>query len=261
MRVEDIRTLERREFKYLVSNDEAKRMVEYLNGICELDSYAGPKGSYSIRSLYLDTDRYHLYQANNVEKLRRFKARIRSYPQGNGNVWLEIKERHGDTIRKTRVRVAAKFWRHLVEEPGVFSSSDFSEPDGALIERFLWHVQSYHLRPKALVEYDREAYVSLLDDYARVTFDRGIRCQLQDDWSLDASEGRWRVVDHPRRVWALEPLCVLELKFGARVPRWMTVFVQNFEVIRYSFSKYCYSIDAHCLLPHSHVAGIQARKW
>lgn len=261
MRVDNISTLERREFKYLVRQEDTKEMVSYLQGICTADAHAGPNGSYPIRSLYLDTERYHLYYANQHEKPDRFKARIRTYPHGNADVWLEIKQRHIDTIKKSRVRIAAELWQDLVEDPSSFKPSDFKKVDAGLVERFLWHLQSYHLRPRVLVEYDREAYVSTLDNYARVTFDRGIRCQLQDRWSVDAPSWCFRAVDHPKRIWANEPLCVLELKFGSLVPRWMALFVQKFEIIRYSFSKYCYSIDAHYLLPHSHVAGIQARRW
>jgi len=259
--VDHTSTLERREFKYLVSEEVAQEMVDYLKGICVLDPHAGPDGQYPIRSLYLDTDFFHLYQANQREDPKRFKARIRSYPRGEGGVWFEIKERHGDTIQKTRVCVPDELWQHILQEPHAFNRAEFSDRDGALIERFLWHYYSYHLSPKMLVEYDRAAYVSKLDDYARVTFDRHIRCQIQEELSIDAPAWKWRVVDHPKRICALEPLCVLELKFGALVPRWMAIFVQNFEIIRYSFSKYCYSVDAQHLLPHSHVAGIQARRW
>ena len=261
MSVDHTSTLERREFKYLVSEEVAQEMVEYLKGICVLDSHAGPDGQYPICSLYLDTDQYHLYMSNQREDPKRFKARIRSYPRGEGGVWFEIKERHGDTIKKTRACVPDELWQHLLQEPDVFRRSDFGDSDSGLVERFLWYYHSYQLRPKMLVEYDRAAYISQLDDYARVTFDWAIRCQIQDKFSVDAPDWGWRVVDHPKRICALEPLCVLELKFGALVPRWMTVFVQNFEIIRYSFSKYCYSVDAQFLLPHSHVAGIQARRW
>ena len=261
MQVDHIRTLERREFKYLVSEEVAQEMADYLKGICILDPHAGPDGQYPIRSLYFDTDQYHLYQSNQREDSKRFKVRIRTYSHGEGAVWFEVKERFSDTIRKTRVRVPDGSWRHLLEESDALHRTDFEKTDSDLVERFLWYIHSYHLCPKVLVEYDRSAYISQFDDYARITFDRHIRCQLQDELTVEAPDWKWRAIDHPKRVCALEPLCVLELKFGSLVPRWMVVFVQRFDIIRASFSKYCYSVDAQHLLPDSHVAGIQARKW
>jgi len=50
-------------------------------------------------------------------------------------------------------------------------------------------------------------------------------------------------------------MVIVELKFGSMVPRWMMRLVQRFELIRYAFSKYCFSIEAQELLPEDHVAG------
>ena len=261
MAMDHTRNLERREFKYLITEALAEQIKNYLQGICVLDPYADEAGGYPIRSLYLDTDEYDLYQANQREDQTRFKARIRSYPQGGQGVWFEIKGRHGDTIQKSRAGVPEGVWQRLLLEPTSFDRAAFKKKDAPMIERFVYHAQAYHLRPKILVEYDRAAYVSTLDDYARVTFDRHIRCQAQNEVSVEAEPSHWRVVDHPRRVGSRFPLCVLELKFGAMIPRWMLRLVQHFEVIRYSFSKYCYSVEALHLLPHSHVAGIQARSF
>jgi hypothetical protein len=117
------------------------------------------------------------------------------------------------------------------------------------LERFYTLAQTYHLKPRVLVEYDREAYVSLVDNYARLTFDRRIVCQARETLDLEASPSRWRPVDHPARTATPEPVCVLELKFERRAPRWMVSLVQRLELVRLSFSKYCYSVDALLLLP------------
>ena len=49
---------------------------------------------------------------------------------------------------------------------------------------------------------------------------------------------------------------VLELKFGATVPRWMQGIVRRFDLIRYSFSKYCYGLRAEWALPGHRVPAL-----
>ncbi|MEC9465177.1 MAG: polyphosphate polymerase domain-containing protein [Myxococcota bacterium] len=253
--------LDRREFKYLVPDSKAREMAQSLRSVCSLDEFAGADKSYTIRSLYLDSDQLDLYWANEREQDERFKARIRSYPPSFGKAFVEIKARYGDSIRKTRCPLPIESWAEIVQNPTSHHLEQVGLAKKAVLERFLYFVQAKALQPNMLVEYDREAYFSLVDDYARVTFDRGVRSQEQTRWSLEAAPKQWRVVDHPVQTHSSQPMCVVELKFGAMVPRWMSALVQNFELIRYSFSKYCYSIDAHKILPRSHVAGVQARGW
>ena len=251
--------LERREFKYLVTESVAQDMRKALSSVCSLDAFAGPSGSYAIRSLYFDSDQFGCYWANEREQFERFKCRIRSYPPLANNVWFEVKAREGDTIRKTRVRIPGELWQELLANPSIENLAQIPLPGRQHAERFLALIHTHHLKPRVVVEYDREALFSQVDDYARVTFDRGVRAQMQENASIEATEHAWRCVDNPIITHTNNSRCIVELKFGAVVPRWMSALVQNFELIRYSFSKYCYSIDTQLSLPNSHVAGIQAQ--
>lgn len=258
--------LERREFKYLVTESVAQDIAKALytdssweteTNVCSRDSFAGPRGSYAIRSLYFDSDALGCYWANEREQFKRFKCRIRSYPPSPHNVWFEVKGREGDTIRKTRVRIRGDQWQDLLKNPTIENLEKVALPGRLHAERFLALVHTHHLKPKVTVEYEREALFSVVDEYARVTFDRNIRCQVQNEITIDAPVNGWRHIDNPVVTHSKNSMVVVELKFGAIVPRWMNALVQNFELIRYSFSKYCFSVDAQFLLPNSHVAGIQ----
>ena len=252
-------TLDRREFKYLVPVEMATDMAKAISSVCSLDPFAGADGSYDIRSLYFDTNQLGLYWANEREEMNRFKLRVRTYPPATSQVWLEVKARSGDSIYKTRASLPYDTWSTLAQNPSETLLSTESSQNRKMLERFLYHLHAHLLEPAMLVQYRREAYFSRVDDYARVTFDRAIQCQEQTQWSLEATPAHWRAVDHPVQTRTRAPMCIVELKFGSMVPRWMNVLIQNFELIRYSFSKYCYSIDAQKLLPRSHVAGVQTR--
>ena len=242
---------ERREFKYLLPGELIDPIRQALAGICTLDAHAGPDRRYAIRSLYLDTADLRLYTANDLEAPVRFKARVRCYPGAGkrGPVFFEIKHRTLDIIRKTRFKVKAdRLSQYLTDFP---APSD-DDPRWARFCSLQW---TYGLRPWVQVEYQREAYMSRLEDYARVSIDTDIRCQRASAWSLSAGPRQWRGVDHTVQTATHQPVAVLELKFAGQAPWWMFDLVRRFDLIRHSYSKYCYSIAALLTSPRSSVSA------
>ena len=236
--------IERYEIKYLLPERLVPEVRAMIKPLCVLDEHAGPNGSYPIRSHYLDTDRFDLFFANEREQRDRFKARIRSYPRANAPVFLEIKRRVGDVIVKSRASLKEGLWQRAFESP-----AEAARTGKKGVIEFVNRVHRYHLRPRLMVEYDREAYESTIDDYARVTFDRRIVCQVKETLGNEVDERRWRHVDHPAQTRTLENICVLELKFERRPPRWMNNLIQRLDLVRMSFSKYCYGVTSQLLFP------------
>lgn len=252
--MESLSRIERYEYKYLIPERVVPAVRSAALATCRLDKHAGAQRDYAIRSLYFDTDGYHLYWANGREQRDRFKVRARSYPGKPAPVFLEIKRRVGDVILKTRAALPESAWKAAIA-----GQSDSGAPLARGAQRFAELVQRYHLTPRVLVEYNREAYESVIDSYARLTFDRRIVCQAKETLDLGADPRRWRAVDHPAQTFTHEPVCVLELKFERRPPRWMVDLVKRLELIRLSFSKYCYSVDAQHLLPTTRVPLLTGR--
>lgn len=236
--------IERYEIKYLLPERVVPKIRASIAPYCKRDKYANAEGYYSIRSLYLDTENYDLFWANAREQRDRFKVRIRNYPGKNSPVFFEVKRRVGDVIVKSRSVVPAATWLEVL-----LKSAFETQIQNKHLARFIDVYHRYHLEPRVLVEYEREPYESLFDNYARVTFDRRVMCQEQRSLSLEGDPRRWRPVDHRVQTWTTEPVCVLELKFEHRPPRWMSDMIRNHELTRMSFSKYCYSITSEYLLP------------
>lgn len=247
---------ERREYKYLLPLSLVSRVRTAAQTVCKLDAYAGPDGIYTIRSLYFDTDAYHLFWANAYEIGDRFKVRVRSYPAtgAGGPIFLEVKRRVLDVIVKSRGMVPPQHWQELVSDAGALNRLPIAPKARWAAERFVTLVHSYHLKPVMMVEYDREAYFSEVDEYARLTFDLAVRCQPTDQLSMDVDPRNWRYVDHPVRTRTLEPMTLLELKFAGAPPRWMVQMVQKLELERATFSKYGYSVGDQLLLPEQREA-------
>lgn len=221
----------RREFKYLLPRAALPRLRDALGPWCARDPNAGPDGRYPLYSLYFDAPDLRLFHANEREAAVRFKARIRAYPSAPAApVFAEIKMRDGDVIRKTRTRLPADGWSGALRR-------------GAL-DPFTTRLHRHALRPVVLVAYDREAWMSRVDTYARVSIDSSVRCQEARALSLRADPRRWRTIDHPVLAGASGSPCVVELKWADAAPRWMAQLVQRLELIRASFSKYCYAMRA-----------------
>ncbi|MEC9073143.1 MAG: polyphosphate polymerase domain-containing protein, partial [Myxococcota bacterium] len=238
--------IERREFKYLISPLVAARVREAIKPFCILDPFAArqPTGNYTIRSLYLDTPDFALHRANEQEIRNRFKLRVRSYPGVEGSaVYFEVKRRFLDVIVKERGQAPSDWGAILEGEPG---ADELKTP---ACHSFVSLVRSHGCRPTVMVEYEREPHVSTIDDYARVTFDSGIRCQPALGTTLNVEEERWRNVDGREDFHDSRDLLVLELKFTERVPTWLVNIVRRLELDRRAFSKYGRSIEAWSQTP------------
>jgi SPX domain protein involved in polyphosphate accumulation len=240
--------IERYEFKYLVPERLVRSLRATALTTCRQDRYAGADGTYRIRSLYFDNSRFDLFWANDREQKARFKARVRTYPGKDSPTYLEIKRRCLDVIIKTRAALPADRWQEALNG-GAALLDELPARTRKSTESFLDALHRHHLRPTLIVDYEREAYESVVDTYARLTFDRKIICQSKDTVDLATSGNRWRPIDHPAQTWTQEPVCVLELKFERRPPPWMVALVRHHDLVRRSFSKYCYGVVAQLSLP------------
>lgn len=237
--------IERREYKFLADEETVNRVRSALLPFCSLDKHAtsSPDRSYRIASLYFDTPKLSLYQANVHEQVDRFKLRVRHYPESpNGPVFFEVKRRVNDVISKTRGRVSRKEWRDAIKEG--FIPDDADKKDRAAIERFLAIVHTYHAAPKALIHYSREPWVSEIDTYARITFDSHIVSQPHPDLDLKYEPKAWFANDSGYYQKNRHSLYVIELKFTSNAPSWMMNIVKKCNLFRSAFSKYGTSILA-----------------
>lgn len=228
--------LQRREFKYLLDLHELPHLQRLLAPHCRPDPYAGPDGTYLIRSLYLDTWDYRLFLANEREAPVRYKARVRTYPEWPGApVFLEIKSRVSDVIHKTRAKVARDGWTdHL--RAGCPGAAD------PALQAFQLRASEHGLQPTALVQYARYAWKGIEEDYARVSVDVRIQCQERHRLDLEASDRYWRPIDSTAVTLTPTVVSVLELKFAGTPPWWMQSLVQQLDLIRHSYSKYCNAV-------------------
>ena len=235
--------LARLEFKYLIDEATAARVCRDLEPYCSLDAHAAnadrgthsPASSYPVRSLYLDTPVFAFHRAKERGDSERFKLRVRGY-DGRKVLYLEIKHRSADFVYKQRIAIDS---RNLAEAGHEIGKLDEETPQGRRVaEEFGRRVLSTAASPKLLVRYDRVAYASDVDHYARVTFDRNIEFQQTERWDLESQHGVWSDLQRHLIEEAPNPLVIMEIKTGASVPHWLINIVRRHGLRRTSVSKY-----------------------
>jgi SPX domain protein involved in polyphosphate accumulation len=151
-------------------------------------------------------------------------------------LFLEIKHRSADFVRKQRIGIDS---RSLTEAGHEIGKLHQETPQGRRVaEEFGRRVLSTAASPKLLVRYDRVAYASEVDHYARVTFDRNIEFQQTEQWSLEGQHGVWSDLQRHLVEEAPNPLVIMEIKTGASVPHWLINVVRRHRLRRTSVSKY-----------------------
>jgi hypothetical protein len=228
--------IERYELKYRLPPALVAPVREAIARYCGPDEAAAGE-SYVISSLYLDTRNFRLYRETMEQAPRRFKLRIRRYE--TGPFFLETKRRLKDVIIKSRAAVPAEAWPALMLDPAVEAGLKLSPRVRNDVARFVNTVLRIDARPATVVRYRREAWVSQVDDYARVTFDHRIEGRAPEGWTVPVADGHgWLPVDKPDRFGLPMSGVVLELKATTAVPFWMIDLARRFGLKREGFSKY-----------------------
>src|SRR6266550_4374438 len=232
---EDKMQQQRFELKYIIKEEMALAVRDFVSGHLEIDEYGAtlPNFSYPVHSLYLDSDNLHLYQTTINGDKNRFKLRLRYYDnRSEAPIFFEIKRRMNNIIAKQRggVRRDAVDWLvagHL-PEPAHLVSRDPRQQ--VALQNFCKLASDIGAKPKAHIAYLREAWISPRDNSVRVTLDRAVRCEPEPLAHLNTR------MDNPVVVFGKE--VVLELKFTNRFPDWFKHLVRVFGLMQCGAAKY-----------------------
>lgn len=232
---EDRLQLQRFELKYLVSEEIALSVRQFIASYLEIDEFAAtrPNLSYPVHSLYLDSDTLTHYWTTINGNKNRYKLRIRFYDGlPDGPVYFEVKRRMNEAILKQRGGVKREFvdWIMAGHMPSPEHLASTHPSHLVAVQRFSQLMSETNAHPKAHVSYLREAWVSPRDNSVRVTMDRDVRCspEFSTCFSPDPSSP---LVVFGNKV-------VLELKFTGRFPDWFRELVRVFGLSQCSAAKY-----------------------
>jgi hypothetical protein len=229
---------QRFELKYLVSEQTARAIRQFVRCHLEPDEFAAtlPNYSYPVHSLYLDSPDLMTYQAVQCGEKNRFKLRIRYYSDQDESVYFEIKRRTNEVISKVRAKVRRDAVQGLLQgEPPQLRH--LAKPDGRQIvalQEFCRLMHRLQATPRSHVAYSREAWMSPANNSMRVTFDRAVHCEPEFGGGLLTRLGD--------AVTPFDAKVVLELKFVNRLPSWCHEMVRVFGLVRGGAPKYAQGV-------------------
>ena len=219
----------RHELKYYINYRDYLLLSNALKALVSLDAYAGEDATYHIRSLYFDD----MYDSALREKVDgsdgRKKYRIRIYNFSDSTIKFEKKMKQGQYVAKSSILLSRSEYQQIAAGEYSFLK-DRNEP---LASEIYLEMKSNLLRPRVLVDYQREAYVSPYED-VRITFDKDLKSGLVMTDIFDSDTPSMPMYD--------TGIMVLEVKFNRYLPEFIRCVLNNLNSAdRSAISKYVIS--------------------
>ena len=180
--IHPIRSNYRNEMKYLMAYPDYIVLRARLQQIMKPDRYVNGKGYYEVRSLYFDDFLNSAYQEKQDGLLERRKYRIRIYNYSADVIHLECKIKNDRYVRKETAPLTRQEFNWLIKGYPQFLLDTTYD----LHRRFYFEYMAKVLRPRVIVDYEREPFVMAAGD-VRVTFDKNIRAGMDGLAMFDAS--------------------------------------------------------------------------
>ena len=194
----------RNEWKYLIDTAQKELVCQRLSPFLQLDKHA-QNGGYMIRSLYFDDYFNTAYEEKDAGVLKRKKYRIRIYNCSDASIKLERKKKFGSYIFKE----AAKLTRDEVYKILDGDYDFLLKSDNRLLNEFYYECVSNVMRPRTIVDYDREPWI-LDEGTVRITFDMDVRAAIGSYDIFDSTLPALPVLESGK--------CVMEVKFTEFLP-------------------------------------------
>ena len=217
----------RNEWKYILSDAKLEAIDFKLKTIMPCDPNAKSDGKYVIHSLYFD-DIYDACMRDNDQGLsQRYKYRIRYYDDDVSYIRLERKEKLQERCYKESCLLTREQYAKILEEDyfDVFWSTE-----NKLLRAFCVCCVTKGLRPKAIIEYERRAYIEPATN-VRITLDTNISASYEVEEFLQGTYAKFPLQE--------KMMQVLEAKFDYILPSYIRHVITDEELVRTSFSKYC----------------------
>ncbi len=215
----------RSEWKYVSHTSVLSQVKSRISSVMDLDPHSGKKDCYSVHSLYFDDPRNTCARENIAGEGQRFKYRIRYYDRFNGFLMLEKKEKKNSFCHKRSCRIGLEEYHALLNgDPGDLLYNGGSD----LLREFSIDIISKGFMPKAIINYEREAFVEPISN-VRITFDSDVTSSDLFDDFLKQGFGVPVLPDKQQ---------ILEVKFDEILPSYIRKIIEEQPLTQQSFSKY-----------------------
>ncbi len=215
----------RHEFKFYIDQKTYQILRQRFLIVARPDENSKSEDGYLISSLYFDDYRNSsLKDKIDGDRFRR-KFRIRVYEHDPGLIKLESKAKLDSWTAKESTLLTLEEYQKILAEDVDF----LILKDDPLCKELYSLMKTKLLKPKVIVEYEREAYV-VNEGNVRLTFDKQLRSSIN---GLDIFD--------PTVVYSAalpQDLLVFEVKFDDFIPKHIRSLINGQSMQRYAISKY-----------------------
>lgn len=215
----------RHELKYFINYQEYEYLRNRLKEVLQIDKNSMNNNGYNIRSLYFDDMYNSAYIEKELGLAIRKKYRIRIYDLDDRIIKLERKEKFNKYISKESVSITKDEFYKII-------NGDFEfclKKNNKLLRDFYIESREKILKPRIIVDYDREAYTFSYGNI-RITFDKELRTAVNsyDIFKKDVAT---------KRIFQ-EPIMIMEVKYDDYIPEHIKNLLQISSHTLSSASKY-----------------------
>ncbi|EQB38349.1 hypothetical protein M948_07150 [Virgibacillus sp. CM-4] len=215
----------RNELKHAISVAEYHVLQDKLQHYLRRDPNAKRNGRYLIRSTYFDNFDNKVLQEKKEGYLNRDKYRVRIYGKSGKVIHLERKSKRNNLTFKTKCEIS----RSEFEKLRIGDITWMENDERALIRDLMFEMKYHQLKPKAVVDYEREPWIYPYGN-VRITFDMKVQSSIQN---TDMFNRHLPMID------VLEPhLIILEVKYDAYLPDVIKHLLQLSDTRQEAYSKY-----------------------
>lgn len=216
----------RNEWKYRLPETDLAVIENRINAVMDLDSHSGRLGNYEIHSLYFDDYKDSCAKENEAGVSQRFKYRIRYYGNKPDVLRLERKEKLDGRCHKDSAMITKEMCQKILDAK---ADELFWETDNPLIKKFCVHIMTRFFEPRAIISYERSAYVEEITN-VRITLDKNICVSDCVEAFLTGDYTNYPIQEKGEHV--------LEVKFDDILPGYVKGIIANKNLQQSSFSKY-----------------------
>jgi len=214
----------RHELKYSITYAQRLEIIQRISQVMTLDPHVGPDGTYTIRSIYLDTPDDKALREKLSGISRRQKFRIRYYNDDTEHIKLEKKVKINDLGTKYSAPLTREQTQAIIDG----DISWLADDQDPLLQELYARMTAELWEPRVLVSYRRIPYIYGPGN-VRVTFDFDISTGMYSRHFLDP-------------IWGFpvetEKFTVLEVKYDNYLPDIIRCLIQTSETRQTAVSKY-----------------------
>jgi len=215
----------RHEFKFYIDQKTYQILRQRISVVARPDENSKSEDGYLISSLYFDDYRNSALNDKIDGDRFRKKFRIRAYEHDPGLIKLESKAKLDSWTSKESTLLTLEEYQKILAEDVDF----LILKEDPLCKELYSLMKTKLLKPKVIVEYEREAYV-VNEGNVRLTFDKQLRSSIN---GLDIFD--------PSVVYSAalpEDLLVFEVKYDDFIPKHIRALINGQSMQRYAVSKY-----------------------